>query len=170
MRLFEFINEGIKVYHGAEVHGRRVIGHTGKNSTTFGSYDSKRYGWFFSSNPKYSALYGTVDSYEISIPKSQVIDVGTNDFLGMFHDWCERHHPNAARVLRQGIPVWNYFEDDMGEIFMEFVKEKKIKVVKFTEYIHDETGKELKGTTYVVFDLHIVRRNPDPAQPDLFLK
>lgn len=161
--------ESIKVYHGAEEHGKRNIGHSGNNSSTFGGYNSKRYGWFFSSNPKFSAIYGEVVPYEIHLAPKQIINLDKSDLVDQFMGWLLEHYPGLYR-FRNINNTWELFEDDLGEVFYEFAKSHNIQAVKFTEYQTDANDKEIKGTTFVLFNLNVVRKDPDPSQPDLFLK
>ncbi len=169
MRLCELF-EGIKVYHGSRSnHSRFTIGHTGHNSHTFGDYDAKRYGVFFTNNPKVAAVYGDVDVYDLSLTPKEIADLDNRD-LQM--DFIESVSEDAnlwqdAKHIRE---TWQFLDGDVGEAFYKFLVSKKYKAGKFVEYINDENGKELKSNTYVLFDLHRVRRNPDKNQPDLFLK
>lgn len=176
MRLNSLLTEGIKVYHGSRNgHGRFVIGHTGDNSHTFGSYQSTRYGVFFSSSKQYSALYGEVEPYELSLRPKEIVDLDKGDaeygaFTMFNRAWRNGEFPDLSTDPRFVSDTWQFFEDDLGEVFHKWLMDQGFKAAKFTEYMEDDNGRELKGTTYVLFDLHRVRRNPDPSQPDLFLK
>lgn len=165
------LSEGIKVYHGSRNdHGRFKIGHTGNNSHTFGDYDSTRYGVFFSNNPKISAIYGDVDTYDLSVSKKELIDLDKSEIIPEFIDYLGEKDSAEWQNAKHIREVWQFFEGETGKEFHQFLVSKGYKAAVFEEYINDENGKEHKSKTYVLLDLHRVRRNPDKDQPDLFLK
>lgn len=171
MRLSHLL-EGIKVYHGSRSnHGRFSIGHTGHNSHTFGEFTSTRYGVFFTTNKKVAELYGNVDRYELSVTPKEIADLDNTNIIWHFvhtflHD-SESDLYNEARYLAH---TWQYFEDDVGKEFHQYLKDQGYKAAVFEEEIPDDDGNPLSSKTFVLLDLHYVRRNPDPKQPDLFLK
>ena len=169
MKTFKELFEGIKLYHGSRNgHGKFVIGHKGHNSHTFGEYNSTRYGVFFTKNKKFAMIYGEPDKYELHVKK--VANLDKSDIIDQFLDKLRDDKPGlyqTARYLRQ---TWAYFEDEVGKEFFTFLRSKGYDCATFEEYTPDENGKDVKSQTYVLLDLHRVRRNPDPKQPDLFLK
>lgn len=171
MRLSEILNENIKVYHGSRSeHGRFKIGHTGHNAHTFGNYDSKRYGVFFTNNQKIAAIYGDVDTYDLSLTKKEIADLDNTKILDDFIDYLgdiDNDEWQNARSIRQ---TWQFFDGDVGKEFHRYLIKKGYKAAVFEEFINDDNGKEHRSKTYVLLDLHRVRRNPDKNQPDLFLK
>lgn len=171
MRITDILLEYITVYHGAQEHGERRIGHVGKNSTTFGNYDSTRYGVFFSDNPEFSKEYGEVVPYAIGVSVSQVVDLESSDVVGKFFDWAEQRDLKdiVFFIRHQYKEYWDLFEDDVGKTFLQFAQEHDIKVVKFTESLPTDHG-EVTGTTYVVFDISLLKREPDARQPDFFIE
>lgn len=172
MKIKEICNEYITAYHGASEHGDRRIGHSGTNSNVFGNYQSTRYGIFLSSNPKFSEIYGEVLPYAIGLPQSKIPDLNKSELINQFITWAEENENQLVIFFfrHRFNSTWELFEDDIGKEFYKFAKENNIKAVKFQEYQEDENGKEIKGTTYVVFDVSVLKRNPDPTQPDLFLR
>lgn len=173
MRATELL-EGIKVYHGSKNgHGKFEIGHQGNNSHTFGEYNSTRYGVFFTNNPKFAAIYGDVDTYDLSLSKKDIINLDDNpNFLYYFVNDFMKDYENGdyfqdARHLQY---TWQYFDGEVGAAFAQYVKEKGFKAATFEEENEDDNGKNQRSKTLVLYDLHRVRRNPDKNQPDLFLK
>ena len=167
IRFKQFLQERqITLYHGSRNnHGRFVIGHEGSNSTVFGGYKSTRYGVFFSNNHKFAAIYGDVDKYALHPKKLGNLDDGR--LIDQFHEYVRK---NGGWLGNWNRPTWEYFEDDIGEEFHKWLTAQKYDVVSFSEFHEDEKGKEIKSKTYVLLDLHRIRRNPDPKQPDLFLR
>lgn len=171
MKIQELLKEYVTAYHGAKEHGERKIPHDGSNSTLFGNYSSKRYGIFLSASPEYARQYGDVLPYAIGVPENQIVDLNKSGLIGKFIDWAEENDLRHVIFFyrNQFNETWELFEDEIGYEFYRFVKEKGIKVVKFKESLPTDSGK-MHGTTYVVFDVSVLKRNPDPNQPDLFLK
>ena len=67
MHLDELL-EAIRAYHGSGAPNVEfTMPHTGTNSHTFGSYQSERWGAFFSDNPNFSKMYGNVAEYILNI-------------------------------------------------------------------------------------------------------
>jgi hypothetical protein len=172
MKIKDILFEYIKAYHGASEHGARRIGHAGTNSNVFGSYGTTRYGIFLSSNPKFAAVYGEVLPYAIGLPQSKIPDLSKTDIVNQFYDWAWDHDLRHVIFFfsHQYRNFWELFEEEIGKAFYEFAKEKGIKAVKFQEHQTDNNDKEVVGVTYVVFDVSVLKRDPDPNQLDLFLK
>lgn len=170
--LIKQLLEYITLYHGAMEHGNRNMGHTGNNSTEFGYYNSKRYGIFLSDNPNFAKIYGDVKKYGLSLSPSEVPDVENGTLINDFISWADEKNLNHVTFFfrHQFNHVWELFEEEIGEAFLQFARENHYKAVKFTEYQEDDSGKKVKGTTYVVFDISVLKRSPNKRQGDLFFK
>lgn len=172
MKISDIITEYITAYHGAEEHGERRIGHTGQNSSTFSSYTSTRYGVFLSDNPEYSEQYGEVRPYAIGVPLNSIPDLYDSNVVNQFADWAvENGHKDIIFFLKNSFNVtWELFEDEIGKLFYQFTQDLGIRALKFNESLPVGDDHSISGTTYVVFDISILKRDPDPRQPDLFLQ
>jgi hypothetical protein len=164
------INEAVTKFHGGE-NSRFIIGHGGKNSNTFsGSYDTKRYGVFFTDNKDFAELYGEPKKFVLNIKKTlDLDDNGSKDLLYRFYEIVSRIDRNMMfevnRILNYG-PVWQLFENDIGKLFYKFLRKNGYDSAKFVES-HDVDGEEVLSETIVVLDLYKIRQDRD-GEPDLF--
>lgn len=139
-------------YHGSEdEYPIFYLGHTGKNSHTFGDYESTRYGAFFTDNPDVAKQYGNVKQYEID--PSNVIDLDENnniiyDFVQYLSDIDEYRNEflDARGIMYGDFSTWHLFEDNVGKLFIRYLKKLNIDAVSFSEYI----GEELSNTIVVI--------------------
>lgn len=76
MRYYELFENKIKMYHGTGDGPVKnfILGHTGNNSHTFGHYNSKRYGVFFTDNVTVANIYKNVHVYELNIDSTAMLD------------------------------------------------------------------------------------------------
>ena len=163
------MNEAVTKFHGGDNY-RFIIGHGGKNSHTFGSYESKRYGVFFTDNEKFAEIYGEPKKFVLNIKKT--LDLDDNDsqnFLYKFYEIVSRIDRNmrftVSHILNYG-PKWQLFEDDIGKLFYKFLRKNGYDSAKFVES-HDVDGEEVLSETIVVLDLYKIRQDRD-GEPDLF--
>lgn len=169
---FVFMCESSGVwYHGSRQDHGFEDSHTGDNSHTFGEYQSKRYGTFFSDSKEFAALYGDVKSYKIS-PKKTWGVAGDETYLNgnviaqfvSYHLDPHNEAPDQDRDLGLGarsvmwgdIQFWNLFEDELGEAFTKWLRKAGYDSVVFEEYHEDDDGNEIGGTTLVVLDRSII--------------
>lgn len=159
---FRLIEAKKVLYHGSISDDPRfIIGHTGKNSHTFGSYDSTRYGIFLTDNPKFAAIYGTPRKYVV-YPKS------TFDFNNSHHISQAEYHflsvdsdvpddvYNAARYTKH---EWEWFENELGKYFVQWLKDRGFDSATFVEYHDDEDGGSIPSNTFVLLDPHLIRKD-----------
>lgn len=165
------LDEGIKLYHGSKSnHGRFTIPHIGNNSHTFGAYNSERHGVFFSDNPNIAKIYGDVDVYDLSVAPKEIAILDNSNIIYYFVQYLRDTQNEYYQDARNLQHTWQYFEDEVGREFVQYLRKQGYKAARFEEYIEDDDGDEHKSNTYVLLDLNRVRRNPDPNQYDLFLK
>lgn len=150
------LTEAVKAYHGSsEKNPNFRIGHTGYNTHTFGGYTSKRYGVFFSTNPKFAAIYGEVGEYRLNLRRTLNLEKDRGKTIHEFIESLDPFDPTerpiwmTAKYIRN---VWQMFEDDVGKRFVEFLKELGYDSASFIEYNEDDNGKEIKSNTIVVLD------------------
>lgn len=161
----------VRVYHGSRNnHGRFTIPHRGENSHTFGNYDSKRYGVFFTKNKKFAMIYGDVDEYELHLRKVADLDSKKDNIIDNFLGYLKKNNYELYRKRESIRQTWEYFENDIGKEFFKYLRSKGYDGARFVEFLVDDKGKEQKSITYVLLDLSRVLRNPDKRQPDLFLR
>jgi hypothetical protein len=149
--------ESISAYHGSlEVNPVFGPTHTGNNSHTFGAYQSTRHGIFFSNNRKFAALYGRVGCYRLNIRHTLDLENDNNviwDFVESFdpHDPDERSIWMDARGIMRANQYWELFEDDVGERFVAYLRERGYDSATFVESSMED-GQEYESRTTVVFD------------------
>jgi len=155
----------VKIFEVVAYHGRRGnmrgfdTKHVGQNSTTFSEYKSTRYGSFFTDNPKFADIYGEVDKYDLRIQKTAKID---DALLTKFYDFAENLYDNTEidrglfmdirEIIQGNWNIWQLFEDDVGEIFVKWLKMNGYDSATYKEFLEDENGKELSSNTIVVFN------------------
>jgi hypothetical protein len=151
------ISETTYGYHGSSENNPLFTkSHTGDNQHTFGSYGSTRHGSFFSDNPNFSAIYGSVKKYALNINHTIDLDNDNNvlwDFVQSFdahgHDrdvWL------SARSAMFNNKYWQFFEDVVGERFVPFLQNLGYDSATFNEWLEDDNGTEQQSKTVVVFD------------------
>lgn len=172
MRLTDFFANGLIehssrkkiMWHGSDSDDPRFdIGHRGKNSHTFGNYESNRYGIFFTDNPQFAALYGTPKKFVV-YPKntfdfdySHDIKLAEMDFLNYYE---ETGVPDDIKhIARYTKHEWEWFENELGAYFVNWLKDRGYDSARFTEYNLDDEGKELVSNTLVILDKHIIRHD-----------
>lgn len=150
------LHEEVKAFHGSQQSGGPVfqLGHSGDNSHTIGSYQSKRWGVFFTNNPDFARLYGTVNQYTLNVNNTIDFEIDHGDTFREFLETLdpfgdERQLWLAAKHLRHD---WQMFENEVGERFVAFLKERGYDSAAFVEYNEDENGEEHRSETIVVFD------------------
>jgi hypothetical protein len=154
----------ILAYHGsAESKPKFIMGHTGHNSHTFGSYDSQRWGAFFSDNPKFAGMYGKVAEYDLAIKR--ILDCDNNsNVIWHFIQSLDPFDPNErpvwqeARGSYQHNPprYWQFFENELGERFVAYLRKLGYDSAVFEEYNEDDDGQEHKSHTIVVLDPNLI--------------
>jgi hypothetical protein len=157
----ELVEKRLTLWHGSQSDDPRfTIGHTGNNSHTFGNYDSIRHGIFLTDNPEFAKIYGKPKKYVVYPQKtfdfnnSHHINKAEDKFLSLDSDIPNEIY-NTARYTKN---EWEWFEDDLGKYFVNWLKENGFDSASFTEY-HDEDGKEIKSNTLVMLDLNKIRHD-----------
>jgi len=162
MRIHEILTEAtVTVYHGSQMDNPNfVLGHTGENSTTFGSYNSTRWGVFFTDNIDFARMYGKVNSYNITI--NNTLDLDKEQATDVIYEFSETLDPHnqeerpiwldVGNVLRGYWQKWQLFEEDLGEVFVSYLQSNGFDSAKFTEYNKDDNDIEHKSNTIVVFN------------------
>lgn len=163
------LDENVRGFHGGK-HGRFEKTHIGINSTVLGIYETTRYGAFFSDNPEFSKMYGEVRQYEIQIPPSKIIDLDNNpNFIWNFtHNWVKDRHPDLYQDAKYTTEIWMFFDEPLGEAFIEYLSEQGYKAASFEEWTINDAGVEIHGNSMVVFDPGAVIIPVNDEQPDLF--
>jgi hypothetical protein len=162
MRYHHLIESKVMAYHGSKQDS--VIfdpTHLGDNSHTFGNYNAKRTGIFFSDNPEYSAMYGEVQKYHLNIQNT-----ATNLLEYAFrvaseldaHDSNERPLWLSFMNISRGSSSWELFEDDVGDLFVPWLVDNGYDSAQFEEYTEDDDGTEHRSITTVVFDPSKIKR------------
>lgn len=153
----------VKAYHGSRNgHQGFDTGHTGDNSHTFGSYQSKRSGIFFTKNPKFAALYGDVQEYTLKLRKTCNLDAQDNflyNFAQSLYEQDRNLWLDASSIVDGHSSIWMLFENELGEVFVKYLKSNGFDSAVFTEYNQDDNEKEIKSKTYVVFNPANVIKN-----------
>lgn len=146
----------LKAYHGSgNAHQRFNTTHSGNNSHTFGSYNSERYGVFFTNNPKFAELYGDVYQYDLQV--SNPLNLDSQDGLEVVYRFQTNKELDrqirmaASEIASYGRNIWMLFEDEIGEAFVKFLKEEGYDSAQFTES-HTEDDEEIESLTTVVLN------------------
>lgn len=169
MRLLELI-----AYHGSEhTKPRFATSHTGNNSHTFGAYTSTRTGIFFSDNPQFSRMYGTVGKYDLTMQNTCTDLMEWAFRYGMTLD---AHDPDQRPMWLEisgitrgsGGDEWHLFEDEVGEVFVPWLKEQGFDSAQFEEWGEDDNGEECQSLTTVVFDPSQIRGLDDNVNESFF--
>jgi hypothetical protein len=155
--------EQITAFHGSQMDNPEFrIGHTGENSHTFGHYDSTRHGVFFSNNPEFAAMYGSVKQYDLNINSTYVADRRREliyDFVDTLDAFSEQERSiflNARNIASGSWPLWHLFEDELGARFVAFMVGQGYDSMSFEEANENDDGDEIESTTIVVFDPGLV--------------
>ena len=149
----------VRAYHGSQSNDAFIIGHTGNNSAgILGQYDSKRHGVFFTDNPEFASMYGTVKQYELNI--HHTVDLDKSNIIHEFRNSLDQFDRNGGRELwleaMYGCKqAWRFFENEVGENFVRYLLEEGYDSATFTEY-NEEFEKEHKSHTIVVFDPSLI--------------
>jgi len=151
--IFSELFEAITRYHGTSTPDAEFGPvHTGNNSHTFGAYTSTRYGIFFSNNPRFAAIYGTVGKYKLNLKDTLDMDKAPDvwdDFKKSIDPFDDR---DFWLELRYGVKeTWHRFENDVGKRWVKYLLQQGYDSAKFVEY-NDKDGKEIKSETIVVFN------------------
>lgn len=146
----------LKAYHGSSNdHQSFDTKHTGNNSHTFGYYQSERHGVFFTLNPEFAALYGDVIEYELNITNTYNMDEAT-EILSQFYEYLDDKDSelftDVRDMLYSNAKSWSFFEDEVGEEFVKYLKSLGFDSATFVEYNEDDSGDEIKSQTIVVFN------------------
>lgn len=163
MKMREIINilESVRAYHGSsQTKPTFILGHTGHNSYTFGSYNSQRWGAFFSDNPDFARMYGNVGEYDLNISHTANFD-NNNNIIWEFIQSLDAFDPNERPIWLEARcsffganppRYWQFFEDEVGERFVAFLREHGYDSAVFEEYNEDDDGETHKSHTIVVLD------------------
>jgi hypothetical protein len=167
MRQWIQIVESVIAYHGSQsANPTFVMGHTGENSHTFSpSYQTQRWGIFFSDNPKFAALYGEPKAYRLNLSDTLNLDKDRGDTITAFVETLDPHDPVErpiwmdARNVQQGTwRMWQIFEGELGQRFVAFLRAEGYDSVTFYEANDDDAGDEHESQTIVVLDPHLIAR------------
>jgi hypothetical protein len=156
----------LRAYHGSSNdHAAFDVSHTGNNSTSFSEYTSKRYGAFFTDNPKFAAIYGDVMEYDLNI--SNTLDMDKREINEIIYDFSEIADDietglrnEALNVARGHVDRWILFENTLGKYFVAFIKDLGYDSAVFTEDHEDQDNADdyIEGRTIVVFNpSHIIK-------------
>lgn len=164
LRRWILLVESVRAYHGSgNSDPAFIMGHTGTNSHTFGSYQSQRWGVFFTDNPDFARMYGNVSAYDLDIHHTLDLD-NDNNIIWNFvesldpHDPVERSIWMDARASMRDDKHWHFFEDEVGERFVAYLHTLGYDSAKFVEYNDDDGRKEHKSHTIVVLDPSLIRK------------
>lgn len=151
------LSESIYGYHGSsENNPTFAASHVGNNSHTFGSYSSTRHGCFFSDNPNFSAMYGSVKKYALNINHTIDLENDNNVIWNFVQSFDPHSHDRdmwlSARSSMFNNQYWQFFEDDVGERFIPFLQNLGYDSAMFREWHEDDNGTERQSKTIVVFD------------------
>ena len=134
------------------------MGHTGDNSHTFGSYQSKRWGVFFTDNPDFAAIYGTVEKFTLNIRRTvEISDDLTHDFLDSLDAFDPIDRP-IWQAVKHHQTDWSLFEDDLGERFVKFLRDQGYDSATFDES-NEHEGQEFESHTIVVIDPSLIQKS-----------
>lgn len=164
MRYHQLIESKIVAYHGS-TQDNVVFDptHLGNNSHTFGHYNAKRTGVFFSDNPRFSAMYGKVQKYQLNIT-STATDLTELAFRAASEfdafDQTQREMWLAFMGISRnyGRDLWQLFEDEVGDFFVPWLVDQGYDSARFEEYNEDDNGTEHRSITTVVFDPSKIKR------------
>lgn len=152
------LTESMTVYHGSQQDVPHFkYGHVGTNSNVLGSWNTTRYGVFFTDNPDYAAMYGKVGRYTIAVSNTLDLDDDGNTVWN-FCQSLDAHDPDqrdiwlAVRNVVRGSPVWHLFDSEVGEVFTRYLIELGYDSATYEEFAEDDSGQEHKSQTVVVFD------------------
>jgi len=158
MRQIINISESVKAFHGSVSDSKFIFGHKGNNSHTFGTYNSKRWGIFFSNNPNFAKIYGNVSEYILNIKNTfEFNEYNIDAFLESLDPFDPSERP-IWQVARHIKKEWQFFEDDVGEYFVKYLFARDFDSATFIEYNEDENGVEQKSHTIVVFDPSLIKK------------
>lgn len=157
------LSEAVLAYHGSTMDNPTFDSHhTGHNSHTFGAYESTRHGIFFTDDPEFAALYGKVGRYRLNIHHTLDLENDNNaiwDFVQSIDPFGpDRNLWIEARGIMYDSKYWPLFEDEVGERFVAFLRERGYDSASFHEYNEDDNGQEHESHTIVVFDPQLVQR------------
>ena len=172
MRYANLLKE-LRGYHGTDEPKIFQKTHTGTNSHVFGNFTTTRTGTFFSDNSEFAKIYGNhVKDFELNLD-----NVATDLGNLAYNFWTEGEENGVDRdillLAREVVyggaqDSWHLFEDELGEHFVSWLIEKGYDGAMFEEYLENDDGEEISGTTYVVFDpIDIIPINRD-KQLDMF--
>ena len=162
MKIKEILSE-IKAYHGSSNnHQEFDTKHTGQNSHTFGHYSSSRSGIFFTTNPEFAKIYGDVQEYDLNISKTYNLDKNFK-IIDEFMDYIRDKDRSMFLFIRDNIlnngSKWNFFEDEVGDEFVLFLKQKGYDSATFEEYNENDNDEEIFSNTIVVFNPSKIIKN-----------
>lgn len=153
------IEQKTTLYHGSPSDDPRFkIGHTGKNSHTFGDYESTRHGIFLTDNPEFAKLYGEPRQYDVYPQKTAPLD-HTDITYNFMKDSEDSDYYQDIKQLVFSNATWEFFEDEVGELFTKWLKHNGYDSARFIEYNTNDNGKELKSNTLVLLDLTKIKHH-----------
>lgn len=133
--------------------------HVGTNSSALGNFEVNRHGIFLSDNPDFAKAYGNnVHELYANITNPAVITPDLKeDFIETIDPFGEerelwiwaRYAPND----------WQYFDNQLGERFVEWLKSQGYDGAVFDDYTRDGDD-EFEGKTYVAFNHSQLARQP----------
>ena len=127
------------------------------NSTAIGWYDVTRHGIFLTNNENFAKQYGkNILSLTVDIKNPALINEDIQyDFVSTLDPFQERELWLQAKHAQK---TWNLFDGDVGERFVNFLKQKGYDGAIFEDMITQENGEEVEGTTYVAFSRNQIKQ------------
>jgi len=159
MKIFEIL-----AYHGRKSGVKGFdISHTGQNSTAFSDYSSTRWGSFFTTNPEFANIYGSVDQYDLQISKTARL---SSALLSSFYDYVESLYKNEQlekntfldiqEIIGGDWDIWQLFEEKTGELFVKWLISKGYDSARYQEFLENDDGEEIGSDTIVVFNPSLI--------------
>lgn len=174
MRLLDLTESNVPASPVLAYHGSKQTdvvfepSHIGDNSHTFGNYQSKRTGVFFSDNPEFSAMYGTVQQYRLNLTNTATdlleLAYRASMTLDAFHPDQRPLWIDVVGITRSSGREWQLFDDEIGDFFVPWLIEQGYDSAQFVEYNEDDDGQEHRSVTTVVFDPSKIQRVSAPVQ------
>lgn len=145
-------SSAVRLYHGSKqpIKGQFRASSKSVNTTTFGDVDTERTGVFFSDNPEFSAEYGDVAAYDVSIESTAEV---TRDLILDFAETIDPFGPERdLHLLVKNTKSWGMFEGEVGRRFVAYLQEQGYDSATFQEDLETEDGRNVESNTTVVFD------------------
>lgn len=120
------------------------------NSTVLGHYSTERHGLFLTDNEEFAKQYGKnilKVNHKLKNPAIMNDDL-RYEFVDSIDPFKERELWLRAKYAPHD---WSFFETELGERFVSFLKGKGYDGAVFDEYAPVNDGEEIGGKTYVAF-------------------